>query len=103
MPVWTECLVKMDVVNQRRCKFILRIQAGVNIQDSQDPIWFPLIHIAHIWLLGYCLCTAVATPWTTVLTDWPNYVSEPAEDSVGGASLALVHEVWDGKGSGRAV
>ena len=40
------------------------------------PIWFPSLYLAHIWLHGYCLCTAVATPWATVLTDRLDYVSE---------------------------
>ena len=48
-----------------------------SLGSGQDPIWFPSLYLAHVWLHGYCLCTAVATPRATVLTDRLNFVSEP--------------------------
>ncbi|GFR92330.1 craniofacial development protein 2-like [Elysia marginata] len=46
-------------------------------RDGQDPIWFSSLCLAHVWLHGYCLCTAVATPRATVLTDRLNYELTP--------------------------
>ena len=82
---------------QREEKYLTVIGSHAPLGSGQGPTWFSSLYLAHVWLHGCCLCTAVATSRTMVLTDRLNCVSEPKGHGLRVGKSSLVHEVTAGR------